>query len=383
MRLLLPLLLSACGLALVASAQTSSSKPAPEPRPSSRPAPILSPEIHADRRVTFRLKAPQATEVSISGQAVGKTAMTKDESGVWSATVGPVEPGVWEYSFVVSGVQMVDPGNPAIKPQRSPRTSILHIPDNPPQSWDYQNVPHGTVHQHTYSSEALGTMREFFVYTPPGYERDSATKFPVLYLVHGFGDNHAAWSAHGKAHWILDNLIAQGKATPMIVVMPDGHPIAPGGGSREEYGFANSKAFERELLEEILPFVESNYRVRKESAGRAIAGLSMGGGHSLHTGLRNIDTFASIGAFSAGVPGKDRTSEAFAKSEAINEKLNLFWIACGKDDFLIQRNRELHAQLTEKGIQHTWLETEGDHSWPVWRRYLTEFAPLLFKNGQP
>ncbi len=329
----------------------------------------------------FRLKAPQATDVIVSGQAIGKTEMTKDDNGVWSATVGPVDSGVWEYSFSVNGVQMIDPGNPDIKPQRSPRTSILHIPSNPPQPWDYQDVPHGTVHQHTYSSKTLNRTRDFFVYTPPGYERSGDKKFPVLYLVHGFGDNYAAWSGHGKAHWILDNLIAQGKAEPMIVVMPDGHPIAPGGGAREEYGRLNSEAFETELTKEILPFIEATYRTRNDAAGRALAGLSMGGGHTFHTGLRHLDKFGSLGAFSAGVPGRDQTGEALTDAEAINQKLKLFWIACGKKDFLFQRNLQLHDQLKEKGIRHTWLETEGDHSWPVWRRYLSEFAPLLFKSS--
>ncbi|RYD60863.1 MAG: esterase family protein, partial [Verrucomicrobiaceae bacterium] len=282
--------------------------------------------------------------------------------------------------FTVNGVQMIDPGNPAIKPQRSPRTSILHIPATPPQPWDYQEVPHGTVHQHTYSSKTLERSREFFVYTPPGYERSGDKKYPVLYLVHGSGDNHAAWSGHGKAHWILDNLIAQGKAQPMIVVMPDGHPIAPGTGSREEYGRANSEAFEKELTGEILPLVEATYRVRSDAQGRALAGLSMGGGHTLHTGLRHLDAFAWLGAFSAGIPSGDRIASAISQPESVNQKLKLFWIACGKKDFLIPRNRELHDKLTEKGVRHTWLETEGDHSWPVWRNYLTEFAPLLFKD---
>lgn len=383
---LLPLLAVAQALSLSAFAQQSASTPpVTAPPQANRPAASpssASPEIQPDRRVTFRLKAPQATEVIVSGQAIGKTPLTKDEGGIWSATVGPVEPGVWEYSLTVNGVQMIDPGNPAIKPQRSPRTSILHIPSAPLQPWDYQEVPHGSVHQHQYSSRTLERMREFLVYTPPGYEKDAAAQFPVLYLVHGFSDNHASWSGHGKAHWILDNLIAQGKIVPMVVVMPDGHPIAPESGPREEYWKGNTQAFERELTEEMLPLIEGLYRVKSDPGSRAIAGLSMGGGHSLYTGLRHLDSFAWIGAFSAGVPEKGQVADPLANAEAVNQKLKLLWIACGKNDFLIERNRDFVGHLAEKNIRHQWVETEGDHSWPVWRRYLAEFTPLLFKTAQ-
>lgn len=368
--------------ALFALGQAASAPSPATPARAPAASPSASPEILPDRHVTFRLKAPQANEVAVSGQGfAGRVPMSKDESGQWSATVGPFEPGIFEYSFTVDGVQMIDPGNSWIKPQRQPRTSILHIAGDPPQIWDFQGVPHGTLHEHNYQSKTVGEMRRFDVYTPPGYERDSTTKFPVLYLIHGFGDNYAAWSVHGKAHWILDNLIAQGRAAPMIVVMPDGHPIAPETRPRQEYGKANADSFEHELIDEIVPLVESTYRVRAEAAGRAIAGLSMGGGHSLQTGLRHLDTFAWIGAFSAGLPSQERLSETIANADALNQKLKLFWIACGKKDSLVERNRQFEAQLTEKGIHHTWRETEGDHSWPVWRRYLAEFAPLLFSQS--
>jgi enterochelin esterase-like enzyme len=356
------------------------SNPTPRPTP---PSPTISPEIQSDRRVTFRFKAPQAKEVFVAGQGIsGKVPLTKGDNDDWSVTVDPIEPGVYEYSFTVDGVQMIDPSNPAIKPQRQPRTSILHIPGDPPLVWDFQDVPHGTVHQHGYQSKTVGGLRQFFVYTPPGYERETGAKYPVLYLIHGFGDNHATWSQHGKAHWILDNLIAQKKAKPMIVVMPDGHPIAPGAGPREQYGISNMKTLEREILDEMIPMIESTYRVKADASDRAIAGLSMGGGHSLYTGLHHLDTFSWIGAFSAGVPGPDQLATLFANPDGVNHQLKLFWIACGKNDFLIARNRELDAKLTENGIRHTWTESEGDHSWPVWRRYLADFAPLLFNEAE-
>jgi enterochelin esterase family protein len=370
-------LLVAATFSLSAFGQTN---PPPRNPPS---ASTTSPEIQSDRRVTFRFKAAQANEVTVAGQGIsGKVSLTEGDNDEWSATVGPIEPGVYEYSFTVDGVQMIDPSNPAIKPQRQPRTSILHIPGEPPLVWDFQDVPHGTVHQHGYQSKTVGGLRQFFVYTPPGYERETTAKYPVLYLIHGSGDTYATWTQHGKAHWILDNLIAQKKAKPMIVVMPDGHPIAPGSGPREQYGKTNMEALEREIVDEMIPMIESIYRVKTDASHRAIAGLSMGGGHSLHTGFRHLDTFSSIGAFSAGVPGEDQLAELFANPDGFNQKIKLLWIACGKKDFLFERNRQLDAKLTEKGIRHTWTESEGDHSWPVWRRHLADFAPLLFSEGK-
>ncbi len=348
----------------------------PRPMP---PGPIVSPEIAPDRQVTFRLKAEKAQEIKVNGQWTpnGTLPMTRGDDGVWSATVGPVESGIYEYSFTVDGLPMIDPGNPAIKPQRQPRVSILQVPGEPPLVWDFQNVPHGTLHAHTYFSPSLGHARELVVYTPPGYET-ATTKFPLLVLIHGFGDNQAAWSQHGKAHWIMDNLIAQKKAVPMIVVMPDGHPISPTAGPREEYGRANTAAFERELLEEILPLVESNYRGKEGAEAHAIAGLSMGGGHALNCGLRHLDRFAWVGSFSGGMMG-DRLDEALKDPAQINDHAKLLWIAIGKDDGGRTRNEQMVANLDAKGIRHVWRLTEGKHAWPVWRNYFSEFAPLLFR----
>jgi enterochelin esterase-like enzyme len=301
--------------------------------------------------------------------------MTKDGNDVWAVTVGPVEPGVWEYSFQVDGVQMIDPGNPAIKPMREPRTSILHIPGQPLLLHDFQDVPHGVVHQHTYFSKSLGRMRELMVYTPPGYEKQADARFPTLYLQHGMGDNQATWVVHGKAHWILDNLIAQGRAKPMVVVMMDGHAASQGPGGFE----GNTTAFERDLLEDVMPFIEASYRVKTEAAGRAIAGLSMGGGQSLTIGLNHLDRFAWVIGFSSAVPSREAIAGTLNDTKAANEKLKLLWIGIGKDDFLRQRNEQFIALLTEKDLHHEWHLTEGNHSWPVWRIYLAELAPKLFQ----
>ena len=361
-------------LLLLALALTQFSTHAQNPQ---RPAPIVSPEI-AGQRVTFRVRAPQAKEVALRGQwTKDPIPLTRGDDGVWNATVEPTPAGVWEYSFTVDGLSVLDSLNPAFKPQREPGKSILHIPSNPPAPWDWQDVPHGTIHQHGYASKALSKPREIWVYTPPGYERDTDKKFPLLILQHGSGDNHQTWVAHGKAHWIFDNLLAQKKAIPMIVVMLDGHPLGTG-----QRGGDAMDAFQRELFEDAIPLVETLYRVEKDPVHRAIAGLSMGGGQSLTVGLGNLDRFAWVGAFSAATPSPEAAQKFLADPAAANTKLRLLWIAVGQDDFLRQRNEQYEAALKEKGIQHQWQLTEGDHSWPVWRRYLAEFAPLLFTEAK-
>jgi len=349
-----------------------------------RPRPIVSPEIEAGGKVTFRLRAAEAKEVALRGQWTRQpTPLAQGEGGVWSVTVENVPAGVWEYSFTVDGLNVLDQVNPTFKPQREPSKSILQITGTPPNPWDWQDVPHGTVHQHGYDSKALGRPRELWTYTPPGYEREiqanSANKYPVLVLQHGSGDNHQTWVVHGKAHWILDNLIASKKAKPMVVVMLDGHPLGNSRDAGAPRRGAATEAFQRELLEDALPLVESLYRVEPDAANRAIAGLSMGGGQSLNVGLNNLDHFAWIGAFSAAVPSAENPPAAIADPASAKQKLKLLWIGCGKDDFLKSRNEEFVATLKGKEIPYDWQLTDGDHSWPVWRRYLAEFAPKLFQ----
>jgi enterochelin esterase family protein len=346
--------------------------------PPPRPAPAVSPDI-SPQRVTFRLRASQAKEVVLRGQwSKEPLTMTRGDDGIWSATVEPAPAGVWEYSFTVDGLNVLDSLNPSFKPQREPQKSILHVPTTPPAPWDWQDVPHGTVHQHGYASKALGRPRELLVYTPPNYERESEKNFPLLVLQHGSGDNDRTWIEHGKAHWIFDNLIAQGKARPMVVLMLDGHPLGMAQSRDETKRGASMDAFRRELFEDALPLVELLYRVEKDAGRRAIAGLSMGGAQSLSVGLGNLDRFAWVGAFSAAPPSPEATQNFVAAPDAANAKLRLLWIAVGKDDFLRQRNEEYIATLKDKGIRHEWQVTDGDHSWPVWRRYLAEFAPRLF-----
>jgi enterochelin esterase-like enzyme len=366
-------LLLASLLGLLVMPFTTPAAEAPTRR--TRPAPILSPDVQTNRQVTFRLAAAKATEVTLNGQwPNGRAPMTRDTNGVWSVTVGPVEPGVWEYSFQVDGLTVIDPGNPAIKPMREPRTSILHLAGDPPRLTDFQDVPHGVVRQHAYRSKSLGRLRELAVYTPPGYDQQPDVRFPTLCLQHGSGDNQATWTVHGRAHWILDNLLAQGRVQPMVVVMMDGHAAVGTGGLTN-----NTAAFERDLLEDVMPFVEANYRVKPDARSRAIVGLSMGGGQSLTIGLNHQDRFAWVGGFSASAPGSNAVAGALSDSDGTNQKLKLLWIAIGKDDFLRQRNEEFVALLKEKNIRHEWHLTEGSHSWPLWRDYLGEIAPMLFQ----
>lgn len=344
-----------------------------------RSAAVISPEADESGGVTFRLRAGKAQEVILRGQWTKEPLpMTRETDGLWQVTVPAIPAGVWEYSFVVDGLTITDPANPEQKPQRTSTASILHIPGSPPNPWDFQDVPHGSVHQHSYLSKSLGRRREAWVYTPPGYEKDTAATCPLLVLQHGSGDRHDGWVTHGRAHWILDNLIAQQKAQPMIVLMIDGHPLGMVPRDMTDRRAASLQAFKTELLDEALPLVQDHYRVKPEPAQRAIAGLSMGGWQALSTGMTRLDQFATIGSFSGAVDEKE-IQQALDQPQQTNDRLRLLWIACGEKDFLLDRNLQLIGLLKAKGIRHEWHLTAGDHSWPVWRNYLVDFAQKLFR----
>jgi enterochelin esterase-like enzyme len=347
------------------------------------PLTMLAQERSENGSYTFSLRAPAAREVKLNGQwSKESIPLVRGEKDEWAIKLESVPAGVWEYSFDVDGLNVMDARNPASKPQRSPAKSILHVASNPPAAWDWQDVPHGTIHTHGYVAKAAGKPREVIVYTPPGYERDAAKKYPLLILQHGSGDNQRTWVEHGKAHWIFDNLIAAGKVRPMIVMMIDGHPLGMVSREAPEARRATAmEAFSRELLDDALPLVESTYRVEKDRTQHAIAGLSMGGGQALTVGLGNLDRFAYVGAFSAGSASPEVMQKLLADPASANEKLRLLWIAVGRDDRLRQRSEDCVAALKGKDIRHEWQLSEGDHSWPVWRRYLTEFAPLLFQGS--
>jgi enterochelin esterase-like enzyme len=371
-------------LFLAAAAVHAGLSQSPQPRP-----PLTSPETHADNRVTFRFRGPNAKEVSLAREGAEPLPMHKDEYGVWNVTTGPLEPDFYGYSFVADGVSLIDPSNPLIKPNLLNTQSVVHVPGPTSLPWEVNGVPHGAVHRHFYRSGVVGEDRDFYLYTPPLYNPGAKQTYPALYLLHGFSDDASAWTAVGRAHVILDNLIAQGKAKPMVVVMPLGYgapEIVSGGiasfrdaGLRER----NFVKFRQALLTEVIPQVEAAYRVSRGRDSRAIAGLSMGGAESLLTGLNNLDHFAWIGAFSSGGLSEDFNREFPALDPKGNPQLHLLWIACGTEDRLIDPNRKFRDWLKSKRIEHADVETPGAHTWMVWRRNLADFAPLLFRDKAP
>lgn len=354
---------------------------------------LKSPVVHDDGRVTLNLKAPKAEQVAVvSGElprVVDKAtlAMTRNDDGVWSVTFGPVPPGIYDYAFDVDGVRMTDPLSTHVMGNRQGSRGYLDVPGpaGSPRVDQWQDVPHGTVTQHWYLSTATGTRRSVHVYAPPGYHAaDDKQAYPVLYLLHGSGDDDRHWSQLGQANVIADNLIAAGKSLPLVIVMPEGHPAGSlGVQDRATYFAKNRELFEKDLLEDVVPLVESNYRVRSDRESRAIAGLSMGGMQSLAVGLRHYDRFAWIGSFSGAARGiDDSIAKLTADPTKANDEIRLLWIAVGKDDFLLEGNREFVAKLKELRITHEYYETEGAHTWGVWRRYLADLLPRLFaKQG--
>jgi enterochelin esterase-like enzyme len=352
-----------------------------------------SPEVHADRTITFRLYAPQAHDVLLVGPTIvaalkGTKALTKDEKGVWSLTVGPLDPAVYSYGFSLDGaVRIPDPANPNVEERRWGHTSYIEVPGDPHTPRDYRPVPHGTLHTHAYDSKSLNAARQFVVYTPPGYELSKA-KYPVLYLLHGATQTEESWSRVGGAQVILDNLLSDGKAKPMVIVMPYGHvarqmipaPAAQGRGRGGPGGAGpggEAAEFERDLLSEVIPVVEKIYRLLPGTANRAILALSMGGGEAMQTGLHHPELFGYIGAFS-GVTNYRADLERI--DHATLNRYRLIWLGCGTDDSLYASNKAIADWMDTNKIRHTFISIPGAHVWPVWHRFLAETAPQLF-NG--
>jgi len=339
------------------------------------PPPVLSPEVMPDHRVIFRLELPVGEHVKIIGIKRIPIEMKRDATGIWTATVGPLLPGLYEYSFNIDGEETADPANPKVKLDRSPNSSLLEVWSDEPLFYQWKNIPHGTVRLHDYFSRPLKRLRGLRVYTPPGYEKDPKAHFPVLYLFHGTGDTEATWTDFGRAQYIIDNLIAAGKANPMIIVMPDGHADL-----HEEEGIhpANFIKFEADLLQSAMPYVEKNYRTIANADNRAICGLSMGGMQSLYIGLEHPDMFAWVGGMSAYVPEAEKMCAKAFNDPMLNSKLRLLWHSIGKDDFLFKGYAEFDSLLDKHHINRQFRVTEGIHEWHVWRQYLADFAPLLF-----
>ena len=343
-----------------------------------QPPAVRSPEVSADRRVTFRVRAPDASKVTVFCECLtSEPALTKGADGVWSVTVGPLEPDIYEYHFTVDGVDNLDQRNPVVKYNSRPNLieSVVDVPGAAPMFYDVKPVPHGTVSMRYYTSKATGGSRRVFIYTPPNYEK--ASRLPVLYLLHGADGDETVWTQFGRANLILDNLIADRKAAPMVVVMPFGyaypwHAGVPGDKQRAD--------FEKDLTEELIPFVQSNYRVSSDREQRALAGLSMGGGQTLSIGPRHLDLFSRLAVFSSGAgQNPEQSLAAIGKNaKAMNDRLKLFWIGVGTEDGAMAGAKRASEYLTSVNVKHTYKTSPGAHTWIVWRKYLNEVAPLIF-----
>ncbi len=360
---------------------------------------LISPEIHNDHSVTFRLFAPQAKEVRLVSDCLpeGKNFedLQKDESGLWSCTINKLNPELYGYTFSVDGVKVIDPNNVYFIRDVANVFNIFLIDGERADLYKVNDIPHGSLTKVWYHSPTLNKERRMTIYTPPGYE-SSNQNYPVLYLLHGMGGDENAWTELGRASQILDNLIARGAAKPMIVVMPNGHVIIDAAPGETADGFYKPNTFRlrgsfagemEKSFPDIIQFVEKNYRVKADKAHRAIAGLSMGGLHSIAISANYPNTFDYIGLFSAATPQENEKIEVYhnldQKFKLQKENgYQLYWIGMGKTDFLYQSGALFRNKLDEIDMKYTYYESQGGHTWRNWRIYLSEFAPLLFKEKE-
>jgi enterochelin esterase family protein len=367
----------------------------PAARPVFRmPAAIVSPEIFSDNKVIFRLLAKEATKVAVSGDWMPgfftSEPMVKNDTGLWTLTAGPLKPELYSYTFIINGVRVLDPNNPQVKRDGSRNESMFLIPGTESDLYFLKDVQHGSLIKVWYNSPVLKLTRRMYVYTPAGYEKGK-TKYPVFYLLHGGGGDEDAWTTLGRTCQIMDNLIAQGKTKSMIVVMPNGNPGQAAASvdvpvkTAATFADMGRGLFEESLIKDIIPYIESHYRVITNQNNRALAGLSMGGMQTLTLTGNYPTMFGYIGVMSMGLV--DATSMGLkpdpnqdAKFEALkNSGYKLYWVGVGKDDFLYKPALNLKAALDKHNFKYTWRESTGGHTWANWRIYLSEFAPLLFK----
>jgi enterochelin esterase family protein len=346
--------------------------------------------------VTFRLRAVDAKTVTLNGDFGEENfPLTKDESGVWSVTAGPLDPDIYYYSLMVDGVKVLDQANPQAKIGFTTNTitSVLEVRGDGPAFYDIKDVPHGEIRLHRYNSKSNGVIRELNVYTPPGYDESRDRRYPVVYLLHGANNDHHSWHRYGKVSEILDSRLAEAAIEPFLVVMPLGYGGASADGQRRGERGARGGAgasgrggagelYERDIIEDIVPFIDAKYRTIADRKHRAIVGFSMGGGQAGRIGLSHLDTFSTVGIMSAGMNANAESrplAGLAADVAAANEKIDLLWIACGKEDGAITGARNFSNALKELGVEHTFVESEGAHHWRVWRRYLRDVSPLLFR----
>lgn len=356
---------------------------------------VVSPEIKSDNSVTFRLMAPEAQKVTISGNWMAgwgtQVDLAKGDSGIWSVTTDVLPPEFYTYSFNVDGVKTLDLVNPLVVRDGTRYESYVIVPGKESDVYTVKNVPHGMLSKVWYPSPSLEKTRRMYVYTPPGYA-ESNEKYPVFYLLHGAGGDEDAWTTLGRTPYILDNLIAEGKAKPMIVVMTNGNAwssAAPGDEpkmeSQPDFSQMARGGFEKSLVNDVVPYIEKHYRVLTDKNNRAIAGLSMGGMHTQTITNTNPGMFGYIGVMSMGLMNNSRwgnyNEEDHKKQiKALQESgLKLYWIGVGKDDFLYESVTNLRKFYDDLGFKYEYMETPGGHTWTNWRIYLAELAPKLFK----
>jgi enterochelin esterase family protein len=361
---------AALALALIVAQQAPAAPAGP---------PYLSPEVHADRKVTFRIQAPRAAEVTFNGDWIAgdKPKLAKGDKGIWSVTLGPLAPGLFIYSFNVDGVAAPDPLNPDIKLRARSAGSIVVVPGEGPNFWDARDVPHGTVEVTWHRSAVLGQMRQLWVYLPPGYAKERR-KYPIVYLLHGRNGTAADWTQAGLVNFVMDNLIAEKRAEPMVIVMPWLHAL-----SFDAPPIESNDALGEYLLKDVLPLVEGKYRVTRDRAHRALVGLSLGGAAALVIGLNHPDLFSQLAAFSTGGPLPElqkRLEPALAHAADLNRQLSLLWMGCGKGDSFFAMNETLAKTLGDRGLKVAFHPTEGVHNWALWREYFHQTAPLLFRR---
>ena len=377
MKQLLLLVFAVSLFSLLASSQTVTGKQA-----STNIRSAKYPQVLPDSRVMFRIKAPDAQRVQID---LGKKYdMARDTGGYWIVTTDSISEGFHYYSLLIDGVAVADPASESFYGMGR-MASGIEIPFAGGDYYALKDVPHGDIRIKKYFSKVTNSWRQFYMYTPPGYDININTKYPVLYILHGGGEDERGWATQGKTDLILDNLIAGKNAKPMIVVMPDAN-LGAGGFSAE--GIENSlKMFESEIKQEIIPFVEKNYRTLNNANSRALAGLSLGGLHTLYSGINNTDMFSFLGVLSSGwiLPMQSKFADAqydFIKTntDKINKNLKSFWIAMGgKEDIAYNNCQVMLGKLDAMKIKHSYTEYPGGHTWPVWRNNLYKFAQILFK----
>lgn len=348
---------------------------------------VISPEVHDDQTVTFRLKATDANSVALTGGPMLLALGVKDpvpfkkgDDGTWTLKVGPVKPDIYVYKFIIDGVTVPDPNNTFTGFADQPGWSNLVVHGNGPSYYDAKPVPHGAVTRHIYHSDVLKGEREMYVYTPPGY--DPKKKYPVLYLLGGSGELASGWSLDGRANFIMDNLLAEGKAVPMIIAMPNNQVIHRGDPKHVELTF---DLFEQELRKQIVPFVDKNYSTRTDRRGRALAGLSMGGRHTQFVGFKNLDLFSSFGVLSAGDFEAEKTSASFLNDPDVNKKVDYLFLGqgTGEVETIGKRAVALHETLQKHNVKHQYyVGGEGSHDWGTWRHLLYyQFLPNLWRSS--